>query len=200
VNIGAMEHWRYKGRMKVGVIAEECNDVEVLYNLTCKLINENKFSFKKFVGHGCGKLRRKCSAWAKNLLSRGCSFLIVVHDLDNENIDSLRNELEKLISDVPFSASIVLIPVREVEAWLLTDPKALKEVFNLPKQPKLPGNPESIQDPKEKLAKIIWSCGKKQYVNTIHNKKIAELISIKKLKTCRSFRPYIGFVSRNLRS
>ena len=47
-------------RFTIGVIAEEVNDVEVLYEMTCKIVSENSFSFKLFVGHGCGKLRRKC--------------------------------------------------------------------------------------------------------------------------------------------
>ncbi len=71
--------------MRIGIIAEEASDVEVLYELTCKLMNENMFSFKKFIGHGCGKLHRKCTAWAENLLLRGCSHLVVIHDLDNND-------------------------------------------------------------------------------------------------------------------
>ena len=85
--------------LKIGVIAEEKNDVEVLYELTCKIINEREFSFKQFVGHGCGKLRRKCGAWAVNLLRRGCTHLVVVHDLDKRNESELRAELDSAIKD-----------------------------------------------------------------------------------------------------
>lgn len=186
--------------MKIGVIAEETNDVDVLYYLTCKLIDEKSFSFKRFVGHGCGKLRRKCSAWADNLISRGCSHLVVLHDLDDYKQDALYKELSDSITHAPCSASLILIPVREMEAWLLTDPRALKKVFSLHKQPKLPGNPESILDPKKKLTEIIWKCGMKRYINTIHNKKIAKAMSISKAKTCKSFRPYPAFVSKHLKS
>jgi hypothetical protein len=56
-----------KKSIKIGVIAEESNDVEVLYEYTGKLIPANTFSFAQFVGHGCGKLRRKCRAWAGEL-------------------------------------------------------------------------------------------------------------------------------------
>lgn len=44
--------------MRIGVIAEEASDIDVLYELTCKLTKENMFSFKRFIGHGCGKLRK----------------------------------------------------------------------------------------------------------------------------------------------
>ena len=71
--------------VKIGIIAEENNDADVMYELTCKMIKEEYFSFRKFAAHGCGKLLRKCSAWAENLLTRGCSFLIIVHDLDKRS-------------------------------------------------------------------------------------------------------------------
>jgi len=184
--------------MKIGVIAEETNDVDVLYQLTCKLIDESIFSFKQFVGHGCGKLRRKCSAWAANLLKRGCTFLVVIHDLDDYVLQDLHKELSDAIADTPYTASVVLIPVRAIEAWLLTDSKAIQEVFSLSKQPKLPGNPEAVLDPKKELTGIVWNRDKKRYVNTIHNKKIAQAMNITKAKRCKSFRPYPAFVSKYL--
>lgn len=185
--------------MKIGVIAEDISDVDVLYMLTCKLIDEKSFSFKKFVGQGCGKLRRKCSVWAEILIRRGCSHLVVLHDLDNYERDALYKELNSAIPRDDYIASKVLIPVREMEAWLLTDPIALKKVFNMQKQPKLPGDPEAVLDPKRELADIAWKYGKKRYVNTIHNVKVAEAMSISKAKMCKSFRPYPAFVSKHLK-
>ena len=186
--------------MDIGVIAEETNDVDVLYNLTCKLIDESTFSFKKFVGHGCGKLRRKCSAWASNLLSRGCSYLIVIHDLDNNNLDALQHELSVAIAHTSFESSLILIPVREMESWLLTDPQALMSVFNLRKTPKLPSKPETIIDPKKELTQVVWATGKKQYINTIHNAKIAKALRLNMIKKCKSFRPFPEFVAKNLKN
>lgn len=43
--------------MQIGVIAEEHNDVEVLEEITAKIISKNKFSFKSFVGHWSAPLR-----------------------------------------------------------------------------------------------------------------------------------------------
>ena len=51
--------------VRIGVIAEEKNDIDVIYELTCKIIKENQFSFSHFIGHGCGKVRKKCNAWDK---------------------------------------------------------------------------------------------------------------------------------------
>jgi hypothetical protein len=180
--------------MKIGVIAEERNDVEVLYALTCKLINEHSFSFKHFIAHGCGQLRRKCMAWAENLLSRGCTHLVVLHDLDCNNENGLRAELNRYVRYAGFKGYVILIPVHEIEAWLLVDAKALQMVFSMKKTPKLPARPENIPCPKEKLRDIIWRETGKLYLNTIHNKRIAASSRISKLNTCRSFRPYPNFI------
>lgn len=183
--------------MKIGVIAEDVSDVEVLYELTCKLIRENSFSFKKFVGHGSGVLRRKCTAWAENLFVKGCTHIVVLHDLDDNDENELRLELVGYVKNVGYVGYIILIPVREIEVWLLVDAKALKNVFNMPRIPKLPGKPEAVISPKEKLRDIVWKAAKKHYVNTIHNKKIATASRLSKVKCCRSFRPYPKFIESN---
>jgi len=180
--------------MQIGVIAEEKNDVEVLYALTCKLINEHSFSFKPFIAHGCSQLRRKCMVWAENLLSRGCTHLVVLHDLDCNIENDLRAELNRYVRFVGFKGYVILIPVHEIEAWLLVDAKALQTVFTMKRLPKLPKRPEDVPCPKEKLRDIIWRETKKHYVNTIHNKRIAGASRISKVKTCRSFRPYPSFI------
>ena len=113
--------------LKIGVIAEEQNDVDVLYELTCKLIPEGEADFSKFIGHGCGKLRRKCEAWSRNLISRGCSHLVLMHDLDSNDEERLRKVLEKIIVDIGFTGYLIIIPIFEIEAWLLFDMLALKE-------------------------------------------------------------------------
>lgn len=185
--------------MKVGVIAEEKNDIEVLYELTRKLINENSFSFSHFVGHGCGKLRRKCGAWAENLIKRGCTLLVVIHDLDKRNEFQLRATLEGHIKGLPFKHSVVLIPIEEIEAWLLSDPNAIKAVFNMRKIPRIPNQPERISDPKKFLSNLITRNSKSHYLNTIHNRKIAAELVIRSLKRCPSFSRYPVFLSEALK-
>ena len=182
--------------IKIGIIAEEQNDIDVIYELTTKLINSNKFTFKKFVSHGCGKLRRKCSAWAQILKTSGCTFLIVVHDLDKNDEKKLRFTLERELTGVNFTNSIVLIPIEEMEAWLLSDPTAIKSVFNMKKLPKIPKHPENINSPKEFLSQLVKSNSKTQYLNTVHNKRIAEAVSISQLGACPSFTCFPPFLEQ----
>ena len=141
--------------VRIGVIAEEQNDVDVIYELTCKIIKENHFSFLRFLGHGCGKVRRKCCIWGQNLVDRGCSHIVVLHDLDRRDEKELRTMLEKEIGNVNTGHQVVLIPTEELEAWLLSDTKSLKAVFNMRKEPKVSKSPEKISSPKEFLAKVV---------------------------------------------
>jgi hypothetical protein len=180
--------------MMIGVIAEEANDVDVLYEFTCKLVGERRFSFKHFVGHGCGKLRRKCSAWAENLLQRGCTEIVVVHDLDENDEGALRKELTRAIENTGCKAYVILIPTHELEAWLLVDAIAIQKVFAMAKLPRLPPRPETVPHPKEKLRDIVWQASRKRYVNTIHNRKIAAASRIAMLSACASFSPYPKFI------
>ncbi|MCH8012855.1 MAG: DUF4276 family protein [Candidatus Marinimicrobia bacterium] len=182
--------------VQIGVIAEARNDIDVLYQLTCKLVAENSFCFRKFIGYGCGKLRRKCNAWAKNLIRRGCTHLVVMHDLDRGDESKLRQELNNAIESLSFDGSLILIPIQEVEAWLLCDASALKEVFSMKKEAKVPAEPERILEPKEHLRDLVWKACGKRYVNTIHNTRIAAEMRIASLKACGSFSPYHEFLEK----
>jgi hypothetical protein len=182
--------------LKIGVIAEETNDIEVLYELTSKIIRENSFSFKHFIGHGCGTLRRKCRPWAYDLMQRGCTLLVVIHDLDKRDESELRTDLEGKIEGLEFRRSLVLIPIEEIEAWLLSDPNAIKSVFNMRKLPSIPSQPERISDPKEFLSALVMQNSKSRYLNTIHNRQIAAELVIESLKSrCPSFSRYPEFLS-----
>ena len=59
--------------MNMGIIAEDDSDVAVIREITLALLKPHRVGFKRFVGNGCGKLRRKCEAWARNLVQQGCS-------------------------------------------------------------------------------------------------------------------------------
>lgn len=183
--------------MILGIIAEDLSDVAVMRKLTAKVLPESAFSVKHFVGNGCGKLKRKCAAWADALRRRGCSHIVVVHDLDEADEAELRLLLERTISGVQVGGTIVVIPIREIEAWLLTDARAIQRVFTMQREPKVPKNPESVQDPKATLEQLVWRASRKRYVNSIHNERIAAEARLQALAQCRSFRPYPDFLRQN---
>ena len=173
--------------MKIGIIAEDDSDVAVVRELTLSLLRPNRIGFSRFVGHGGGKLRRKCGAWARTLVRLGCPWITVVHDLDVYDEPQLRAQLTRAIAPARARVSVVLIPKREIEAWLLYDAKAIAAAFNENQQPKLPGNPESLSDPKEHLRQLIWKKYGKDYLNTVHNGRIAKRIDVSILARSASF-------------
>ncbi len=183
----------------IGIIAEDESDFCSIRILIRRIAKNDNINMKKFLGKGCGKIKRKCNAWAHQLIKRGCSFLIIVHDLDNNNINTLRQLLVDALSPNPFKKHLICIPIQEFEAWLLSDPDAIRTAMKLNKNPNIKGLPENIESPKEYLGKVIdiTSKGEKIYNNTKHNEKIAANLNINKAKKCTSFIPLFQFVNTN---
>ena len=179
----------------MGIIAEDDSDVAVLREITLTLLKPHRLGFNRFVGDGCGKLRRKCGAWARNLVKKGCPWIVVVHDLDVHDEKQLRVYLTAAIGCAGAQASVVLIPKREIEAWLLYDAGAIAEAFCENQLPRLPGNPESLPDPKKHLRDLVWKKYRKDYLNTVHNALIAHHIDASLLSRSRSFAPHFVFAA-----
>ena len=179
--------------MNAGIIAEDDSDVAVVSAITLKLLRPHDIGFKKFVSGGCGKLRRKCAAWARNLVERGCLWIIVVHDLDENDEQQLREELTACVVPSGAEATVVLIPRREIEAWLLYDARAIATAFRQRPHLPLPGNPEILLDPKKHLSELVWRRYRKVYLNTLHNGLIAQHINVALLRRSASFAPHFLF-------
>jgi hypothetical protein len=183
---------------KFGIIAEDKSDIEVISEILKKYIPDNKFKISKFVGNGCGKLRNKCGVWTDNLFKSGCDFVFVFHDKDKNCRDQLRKSLEIKVCPKKYKESLIIIPVEELEAWLLSDVTAIKNVFRLEKQPKKISDCESIESPKEHLRDLVWKLGKRRYLNTVHNKKIAQETSLENLKRCPSFNDFADYIEKHI--
>lgn len=182
----------------IGVIAEDVSDVEVVIALFEKYVPRNTFYVRRFVGNGCGKLRSKCRTWAENLLRGGCEHIFLFHDRDRHKEEALRKSLLAKLPPRDFPQSVIVIPVEEMEAWLLSDEEAIKAVFALKETPKRYINCEDVNSPKEELERLVWVSGKKRYLNTVHNKRIAEKTTLENLRRCPSFVPFDEFVRTQL--
>lgn len=193
---GSMGIW--KMTKQIGIVAEDNSDVEVISEILSKYMQRNNFCVKKFIGGGCGKLRNKCDSWVSSLFKSGCDHVFVFHDLDRNNEKSLRTLLKKKISPDKYPNSLIVIPIEELEAWLLSDVDAIQKVFSLPKTPSKIHECENVPSPKEHLEDIVWKIGKKRYVNTIHNKKISQHTSLENLRRCESFVNFDIYVSENI--
>lgn len=182
----------------IGIIAEDKSDVDVVEILIARIRPGRRFSVKSTVGHGCGRIKSKCQGWARDLSLRKCQLLILVQDMDSADPRVLRQELNSALAACPIARNVVVIPVREIEAWLLSDPEAIRIGLNLRSAPSRIANPEAILDPKRKLAEIVASKSQKRkvYINTIDNSRIARNIALSRLRACSSFRPLEEFCER----
>lgn len=182
----------------IGIIAEDNSDFETAKILIKRILNRDNLSFKKAVGNGCGKLRRKALDYAIDLRKRGCDMLILIHDLDKHVHRELLEDLHLKLEDAPIDKKFVCIPIEELEAWFLGDPQAIKNTFNLARIPRFKGRPETINSPKETLGEQIYLCSNKStiFLNTKHNQKIAAHICIETVKQrCPSFDLLHNFVT-----
>jgi hypothetical protein len=184
----------------VGVIAEDDCDVDSVKVLIHRIAENEHIGIKRCVGKGCGRIRKKCNAWAEQLKRRGCSLLVLIHDLDDNDINDLRGKIQKALNPCPISIHLICIPVQAIEAWLLCDPKAIQTAMHLENTPNVKAPPETINGPKNHLGGLIYRASNREkvYINTKHNSKIAEEISIKLARSkCPSFVPFYAFVKSN---
>lgn len=180
---------------KIGIIAEDLSDIEVLKKLARKLTGKT-LPYAHFVGKGCGSIKRKTPGWCKVFSIKGCTDVLLVHDLDRNSAKELRTSLQTILRNSTTLTHAVVIPEEELEAWLLSDEQAIKEALNLPKPINPVHHPETVKSPKEALVKSVWSVSQRRirYINSVHNTLIADKINVEKIKNkCPSFNDFAKF-------
>jgi uncharacterized protein DUF4276 len=186
---------------RLGIIAEDRSDVEVVAAIAVKVASGRPLVVRSFVGHGCGKLRCKSRQWATNLREQQCNMLVLVHDLDKAHLPSLQAQLAGALYPSPIAHHILVIPVHEIEAWLLSDGSAIKRALNIKSPMPKVANPETIFNPKERLERLVYSVSHrtKRYLSTVHNRRIATELDLNKVRRCRSFAPLEAFLRARIR-
>lgn len=181
----------------IGLIVEDKSDYETVRILISKYLNISSIKFRREVGRGCGRMRNKAIAYAKNLFTKECNLVILVHDLDNRNLEKLRKDLQFFLDESPAEFNFIYIPNQEREAWLLSDEEAINNVFQLNKMIKPIHHPERIKSPKEHLERVVYSNSNKskRYINTNHNVRIAKQLNIElAAKKCPSLKELLDFL------
>ncbi len=181
-------------------MGEDDSDVETLLVLIRRM-NGTRFKVKRYSAKGSAKLRRKCSAISSYWIAQSVTHIIICHDADTKNTQEcnrLQNDLRNKVSAVPNCDDVVciVIPVQELEAWLLADVEVLNNKFSGMAMRDIP-NPERISSPKEYIRRA--SRGRRlrpRYFNTVHNPELASDLNIDKvLAKCPAFGPFYRFVS-----
>lgn len=181
----------------IGLIVEDNSDFNSFKIIISRVLKKDNLTFKKVIGNGCGKMKRKAVSYANLLNRKGCDLIILVHDLDRNDLNSLQNELNQLMNSSQAKNKFVCIPIEEIEGWFLGDPEGIKNTFNLDRIPKINGVPESVDSPKEKLEDFIYQCSNKSklYLNTKHNDLLSAELDLKKISNkCQSFKKFEEYI------
>ncbi len=98
---------------------------------------------------GSGYIRKNISRF--NVAAKAIPFLVII-DLDREECPPLL--LSEILKISKHPNLLIMIPVKEIEAWLLSHRSAFAEHFRVSEN-KIPINTEKIDDPKVFLLELI---------------------------------------------
>ncbi len=126
-----------------------------------------------------------------------CERFIVCHDADG--LDPAPKRLlvqERIVMPSKVAdACCIVVPVQELEAWILADIECAVKVF--PSwRPSPIQNPERIDSPEEYLKRLSRDNKKRpRYDHVIHNEKMAKHLDLDKVqKKCPAFLVLVSFV------
>ena len=180
-----------------GILGEDLSDADTLKVLVRNIAADDSLKIKTKGFDGSGNLLKRGAGILKLYESEGMTHFIVCHDADgtdpSENHDKV---MDKVIQPSGISDNYcVVIPVQELEAWILADIQAVTNIFKS-WRPRAITNPESIQNPKEHMEKLSRTAkGRPRYAHATHNDRIAKYLDLAKVeKKCPSFKPFADFV------
>jgi Domain of unknown function (DUF4276) len=183
----------------LAIFGEDQSDFDTLKTMVRTLKNDQGLKVKGKGYGGCGNLLKACARDIKELHRQGYKKFVVCHDADGQPPEEIRQTvLERVINPgglVLSSDCIVLIPVQEIEAWILADLSSVSNIFKGWK-PQGISNPENISKPKKYLEKLSRDHKlRPRYSHAIHNSRIAKYLNYEVIKSkCPSFRPLLQFL------
>ena len=183
-----------------GILGEDNSDVAMLKVLVRRLANDKSLPVKGKGYGGAGEMLRKGAKQLdlfKALYS--CERFIVCHDADGPDPGPKKILVDERIvkpSGVA-NACCILVPVQELEAWILADIECAINIFTS-WQPAPIQNPEKIVSPKEYLEKLSRDSKQRpRYSHAVHNEKMAKHLDLDKVQNkCPAFSELVEFVRR----
>lgn len=181
-----------------GILGEDRSDVEVIDRLIRRISGNERIKIKEKAYDGCGDLLCKGARAIQTLHELGVSKFVICYDSDDGDPNEKYNEVVRRIirpSNVD-STFCALIPVREIESWLLADLDAVKKIFTSFRIDKPIKNPENDDNPKRTLEKLLRRDDNKPcYSGSVFNPKIAAHTDLKTLaEKCPSSIPLFELI------
>jgi Domain of unknown function (DUF4276) len=181
-----------------GIIGEDNSDAQTLKVIVRRLAQNANLTIKAQGFDGCSEMLRKGASRLRLFSDLGLQRFIVCYDSDGHDHRERREEVMRRIvrpSGLP-QPCCVLIPIEEIEAWILADIQAVSKVFSSWNPDPIRQNPESIPNPKEYLENLSKQTNKKPvYSHATYNQRVAEHLNLELVhQRCSSFRPLRDFV------
>ena len=179
-----------------GVLGEDNSDTERLKVLIRRLAGNKSLPVEAKGYSGCGDLLRKGANQLMLFAELGCQRFVVCCDADGPDPRERRDEvLSRIVRPAAVERHCIVIPVQELEAWILADLPAVSRVITGWK-PSPINNPEHVAGPKERIEKLSRDSKRRpRYHHTTHNQQVAKYLDLNKVhRECPSFRPLADFV------
>lgn len=173
------------------VLGEDKSDFATLKVLIRRLANNHGIQVKGRGFGGHAKLLKDGGEFLTSMANTGCTKFIVIHDADQKPANEIKQELvRKIVKPSGVQSGIcLLVPVQEIESWLLADLAAANKIFS-GWTPKSVETPESLNNPKEHLEKLSQIGCRPRYQHATHNEQLAKHICLKTVaERCPSFKP-----------
>ena len=180
------------------ILGEDITDANTLRVLVRRLAGNESLKVTPMGFRGSSKMLRRGAMELRNFQRLRHTRFIVCHDADGPDPVPKRELVRERIvkpSGVAEQCCIV-IPVQELEAWILADIECAAKVFRS-WVPKPIDNPEGIRKPKEYLERLSkGSKGRPLYSHATHNEQMAKYLDLDVVKRkCPSFRTLADFVT-----
>ncbi|MGX9714860.1 DUF4276 family protein [Janthinobacterium lividum] len=180
------------------MLGEDKSDVEFLRNLIWRIADDKSIKILKKGYTGCAELLIKGAKQIQAYHKLGCRRFIICYDSDRTKaIERHREIIEKIVKPSNIQGVFcTLVPVQELESWILSDIKSVSKVITGWKPTINIPNPENTDDPKEYLEKLSRTAQQRPlYSHATHNPRVAEHICLKELsKKCPSSWPLFEIV------
>lgn len=182
----------------LAILGEDRSDVETLKVIVKRWLNNDKLPIKHRGFKGSGRLITRGAEELKLLRKVGASAFIICHDADGPNGDVVHRKIQEQVvnpSGLDKARCCIVVPVHELEAWILADVESMAKIMKSWK-PKPVAYPENVPNPKESLEKLSYDKkSKPRYVHSTDNPRVAEHLDLEKVKKkCKSFRPLSDFL------
>lgn len=182
----------------IGILGEDDSDALTLKCLVKRLLRNERASIKPKGFGSQGELLKKGANHIATMRNLGCTHFVVCADADGHNPAPIREKLfAKIIQTAGLSnEACCVVPVQEIEAWILADLRAVTNVFSSWKPNETFAQPETVPSPKERLKRLSHAFNRKpRYDHVTHNEKVAAHLNIEVVyNACPSFQILADFI------